>query len=95
MFVAQLSAELNLEHDHILRIIDFESALSFMIMLAAMGLPKSDALRTLINLRGDLLSPREAAIFETSYAGIAPQAALETVASWSASRLSLLTFGLK
>ena len=95
LFVAQLSAELNLEHDHILRIIDFESALSFMIMLAAMGLPKSDALRTLINLRGDLLSPREAAIFETSYAGIAPQAALETVASWSASRLSLLTFGLK
>lgn len=95
LFVAQLSAALNLEHDHILRIMDFESAFAFMIMLAAVALPKPDALKILLDLRGPMLTPREAAVFETSYAGIGTQAALNTVASWSASRLSLLTFGLK
>ncbi len=95
LFVAQLSAELNLQHDHILRIMDFESAFGFMVMLSAIGLPKSDALRILLDLRSQMLTPREAAVFETSYAGLNPQAALEAVASWSASRLSLLTFGLK
>lgn len=95
LFVAQLSAELNLEHDHILRIMDFESAFAFMIMLAAVGVPKSDALQILLDMRGQMLTPREAAVFETKYAGIGTQAGLDTVASWSASRLSLLTFGLK
>lgn len=95
LFAAQLSAKLNLEHDHILRIMDFESAFAFMIMLAAVGISKPDALRILLDLRSQMLTPREAAVFETSYAGIGQQAALDTVAGWSASRLSLLTFGLK
>lgn len=95
LFVAQLGNDLNLEHDHILRVIDFESAFGFMVMLAAMGIPKADALRILIDLRSQMLSPREAAIFEKSYAGIGGEDALEVVASWSASRLSLLTFGLR
>lgn len=95
LFVAQLGNDLNLEHDHILRIMDFESAFGFMVMLAAMGIPKADALRILIDYRSQMLTPREAAIFEKSYAGISAEDALEVVASWSASRLSLLTFGLK
>jgi hypothetical protein len=66
-----------------------------MVMLAAMGIPKADALRILIDLRSQMLTPREAAIFEKSYAGIGAEDALEVVASWSASRLSLLTFGLR
>ena len=95
LFVAQLGDELNLEHDHILRIMDFESAFGFMVMLAAMGIPKSDALRILVDLRSQMLTPREAAIFEKSYAGIDAKDALDVVISWSASRLSLLTFGLR
>ena len=95
LFVAQLSADLNLEHDHILRIMDFESAFAFMVMLAAMDIPKSDALRILVDLRSQMLTPREAALFENAYVQIGVQTALEVVASWSASRLSLLTFGLK
>jgi hypothetical protein len=95
LFVAQLSAILNLQHDHILRIMDFESAFAFMILLAAIGMPKPEALRILLDLRSFALTPREAHVFETSYANISPQLALDTVASWSASRLSLLTFGLK
>ncbi|MFN3619371.1 hypothetical protein [Sphingorhabdus sp.] len=95
LFVAQLSATLNLEHDHILRIMDFESAFAFMIILAAMGISKADALRILLDLRSHTLTQREAHVFETSYAGITRQLALDTVASWSASRLSLLTFGLR
>jgi hypothetical protein len=95
LFVAQLSAELNLEHDHILRIIDFESAVAFMILLASMGIAKAAALRILLDVRCQMLTAREAAIFEANYERISRQDALNTVASWSASRLSLLTFGLK
>lgn len=95
LFVAHLSATLNLEHDHILRIVDFESAFAFMIMLAAMGIAKSDALRILLDLRTPTLTQREASVFETSYASISAQVAHDTVSTWSASRLSLLTFGLK
>jgi len=95
LFVAQLSAELNLEHDHILRIIDFESAVAFMILLAAMGITKAAALPILLDVRCQMLTPREAAIFEANYDRISRQDALNTVTSWSASRLSLLTFGLK
>lgn len=95
LFVAQLSAALSLEHDHILRIIDFESALAFIIVMAAVGISKAAALQILLGLRSQMLSPREAAIFEASYASISKQEALNTVTSWSASRLSLLTFGLK
>jgi hypothetical protein len=95
LFVAQLSAELNLEHDHILRIMDFESALAFMTLIAAVGIPKASALAILLNIRCQMLTPREAAIFEADYENISRQDALNTFASWSASRLSLLTFGLK
>lgn len=95
LFVAQLSGKLNLEHDHILRIMDFESAFGFMVMLAAIGLAKRDALHILLDLRSATLTQREASLFEASYEGIRPHVALDTVASWSASRLSLLTFGLK
>ena len=95
LFVAQLSTDLNLEHDHILRIMDFESAFAFMVMLAAMDIPKAAALQILVNLRSQMLTPREAAVFESTYTQIGVQTALEVVASWSASRLSLLTFGLK
>ena len=95
LFVAQLSNELNLEHDHILRVMDFETAFAFMVMLAAMDIPKAAALQILVNLRSQMLTPREAAMFESTYAQIGAHTALEVVASWSASRLSLLTFGLK
>ena len=35
------------------------------------------------------------AVAPATFVPLSPQAALEAVASWSASRLSLLTFGLK
>jgi hypothetical protein len=74
---------------------DFESAVAFMTLIAAVGIPKASALPILLNIRCHMLTPREAAIFEADYENISRQDALNTVASWSASRLSLLTFGLK
>jgi hypothetical protein len=93
LFVAQLSAELNIGHDHILRLIDFESAFPMMVMLAAASLPKNVALQTMIDLRAQILSPREAALFEAKYTHFIPEMAQQQLSDWSSARLLFLSFG--
>ena len=93
LFVAQLSADLNIGHDHILRMIDFESAFPMMVLLAANGVPKDEALQTMIALRGQILLPREAVLFEAQYVHIIREMAREQLNKWSATRLAFLSFG--
>ena len=93
LFVAHLSADLNIGHDHILRLIDFESAFPMMVMLAAAGVPKGAALKTMIDLRAQILSPREAALFEAEYLHFIPEMAREQLSNWSAARALSLSFG--
>jgi hypothetical protein len=93
LFVAHLSADLNIGHDHILRLIDFESAFPMMVMLAASGAPKGAALKTMIDLRAQILSPREAALFEAEYLHFIPEMAREQLSNWSAARALSLSFG--
>jgi hypothetical protein len=92
LFVAHLSAELNIGHDHILRLIDFESAFPMMVMLAAAGLPKHAALQTMIDLRSQL-SAREAALFEAEYTHFIPEMARQQLSDWSFARSLFLSFG--
>jgi hypothetical protein len=93
LFVAQLSANLNIGHDHILRLIDFESAFPMMVMLAAANLPKDAALRAIIDLRVQILSPREAALFEAEYMHFSPEMARQQLNDWSSARSLFLSFG--
>ncbi|MFN3450788.1 MAG: hypothetical protein ACK4ZE_01405 [Sphingorhabdus sp.] len=95
LFAAQLSADLNIGHDHILRMIDFESAFPMMVLLAADGVPRDDALQIIIDLRGNILTAREAALFETEYAQITPDMARDLLNQWSSARMSVLSFGKK
>lgn len=95
LFAAQLSADLNIGHDHILRMIDFESAFPMMVLLAADGVPRDDALQIIIDLRGNILTAREAALFETEYAQITPVMARDLLNQWSSARMSVLSFGKK
>lgn len=95
LFVAQLSADLNIGHDHILRMIDFESAFPMMVLLAADGVPSDDALQNIIDLRGNILTAREAALFETEYAQITADMARDLLNQWSSARMSVLSFGKK
>lgn len=93
LFVAALSAQVSLDHDHILRIIDFDSALPLIVMLAGAGFPKGDALSLVLGIRTQKLTPREAAFFEAEYAGIDADVARQEIITWAAARSSLLTFG--
>mgnify|MGYP000154907447 CR=1 FL=1 len=93
LFVAHLSANLYIGHDHILRLIDFESAFPMIVMLAAAGLPKDAALQAMIDLRTQILSPREAALFEAEYIHFIPEMAREQLSDWSSARSLFLSFG--
>jgi hypothetical protein len=93
LFVTHLSAELNIGHDHILRLIDFESAFPMMVMLAAADLPKHAALQTMVDLRSQMLSAREAALFEAEYTHFAPETARQQLSDWSSARSLFLSFG--
>ena len=93
LFVAHLGTDLNIGHDHILRLIDFESAFPMMVMLAAAGIPKHVALQTMIDLRSQILSIREAALFEAEYAHFTPEMAGQQLSDWSTARSLFLSFG--
>ena len=93
LFVAHLSADLNIGHDHILRLIDFESAFPMMVMLAAAGFPKHAALQTMIDLRSQILSAREAALFEAEYTHFIPEMAREQLSDPSSARSLFVSFG--
>ncbi len=93
IFVTHLSAGLNIGHDHILRLIDFESAFPMMVMLSAAGLSKDAALQAMIDLRAQILSPREAALFADEYVHLIPEIARAQLSNWTAARLSFLSVG--
>lgn len=93
LFVAHLSTDLNIGHDHILRLIDFESAFPMMVMLAAAGLPKHVALQTMVDLRSQTLSTREATLFEADYAHFIPEMARQQLSDWSSARSLFLSSG--
>jgi hypothetical protein len=93
LFVATLSAQIGLDHDHILRLADCGSAAPLAVVLVAAGLSKEHARANLVLLRGETLTSREAAIFDTSYDLIDRQTAVTTIASWSVARSSYLALG--
>ncbi len=93
LFVAKISADVNLDHDHILRLMDCSSSTPLALILAALGLPKDMASAHLLLLRGQMLTSREAAIFDKYYDSIERQIAIAEISSWSASRSSYLAFG--
>jgi hypothetical protein len=64
-----------------------------MVMLAAANLPKDAALRAIIDLRVQILSPREAALFEAEYMHFSPEMARQQLNDWSSARSLFLSFG--
>jgi hypothetical protein len=46
-----------------------------MVMLAAAGFPEHAALQTMVDLRSQILSAREAALFEAEYTHFTPEMA--------------------
>jgi hypothetical protein len=56
------------------------------------GVWKYDALKAAINLRSQILLPREAALFPAEYAHLIPAMAREQRSYWPATRWSFLSF---
>lgn len=94
LFAAALSAAAGMEHDHVLRIMDLESALPLIVVLACAALPKSSALALLFQLRAQKLTSREAYFFDQCYDKVSSADAAQELAGWAASRSNLLNFGL-
>jgi hypothetical protein len=93
LFIAKISAEVNLDHDHILRLIDSRSLAPLAAMLSALGISKEDASNCLMLLSGQRLTVREAAIFDNSYSLIEHEAVAAEIAAWSISRSNYLALG--
>jgi len=95
LFAAVLSGAAGIDHDHVLRIIDLESALPLIVVLASAAISKSYALALLFQLRARNLTSREAYFFVRSYDQISSAEATREITAWAASRSTLLNLGLK
>jgi hypothetical protein len=63
------------------------------IIFPSAGVSKDDALKAVINLRSQILLPREAALFVAEYAHLISEMAREQRSYGPATRLSFLSFG--
>jgi hypothetical protein len=93
IYVAGISAALDIEHDHVLRLINASSAAPFAVMLAALGVTKDHAIEAMLSLKADTLTPREAALFDQGYGSMERSDALAQVNKWSVARAQFLAFG--
>lgn len=93
LHVATLSTLLELDQDHVVRLIDAGSSAPYAIMLAAAGVAKSDAIEVIFLFRGAALTPREAGIFDVGYPVMEQQDALAEIAQWASARTNYLAFG--
>lgn len=93
LHVAALSAALELDQDHVVRLIDAASSAPYAIMLAAAGVAKSEAIEAIYLFRSAVLTPREAGIFDAGYPVVEQQEALAEIAKWASARTNYLAFG--
>jgi len=93
LHVASLSAKLDLDQDHVVRLIDSGSSAPYAIMLAGAGLPKALAIDAIYLFRSKSLTTREAGIFDAGYDTLDRQDALAEVSRWAAARTNYLAFG--
>jgi hypothetical protein len=93
LHVAALASLLELDEDHVVRLIDAGSSAPYAIMLAAAGVAKSEAIEAIYLFRGAALTPREAGIFDVDYSAMEQQEAFTEIAKWASARTSYLAFG--
>lgn len=93
LHVATLSTLLELDQDHVVRLIDAGSSAPYAIILAAAGVAKSEAIDAIYLFRGAVLTPREAGIFDVGYPAMEQHEALAEIAKWASARTNYLAFG--
>ncbi len=93
LHTAAISALLDLEHDHVLRLIDASSSFPYAILLKAAAVPKAKAIEAIFLLRGDTLSAREAGIIDNGYDLLETASASAEAERWATARAHYLAFG--
>jgi hypothetical protein len=93
LHVAALSTLLELDQDHVVRLIDAGSSAPYATMLAAAGVATSEAIEAIFLFRGAALTPREAGIFDVGYPVMEQKEALAEIAKWASARTNFLAFG--
>jgi hypothetical protein len=93
LHVAAMSAVLDLDHDHVLRLIDAGSCAPYAIMFAAAGTSKSDAVEAIYLFRNEALTAREAGIVDVGYDSLDRSEAMLEIGKWASARTNFLAFG--
>ena len=93
LHIAAMSAALDLDQDHVLRLIDAGSCAPYAIMLAAADIPKFEAIEAIYLFRKEALTPREAGIIDTGYESLNRSDALIEIGNWASARTNFLAFG--
>jgi len=93
LHVAALSKILNLDHDHVVRLIDSGSSTPYAIMLAGAGVAKADAAKAIYTFRGEVITLHEAGIFDASYDSLQQQSVQTEISKWATARTNYLAFG--
>lgn len=92
LYVGYLAHRLELDHDHILHLMDSYSAAPFALLLRAVDTNAENALGRIYRFRSHSLTPRDVALFERGYDRIEPDLAKAEVRSWAMARAQYLIF---
>ena len=93
LFIAAISARIEIDADHILRLFDTSSAAPGAMILRACGLGKEAALSIIYLFRGFQLTPRDVQLFERDYDSIPPETARHEINNWALMRAQFLLSG--
>ncbi len=86
LFTANIAASLDMDHDHVLRLIDGASAAPLATMLRALGVSSDTALTLIYMVKGFSLTPQDIHLFESGYAELSRDDATSEIRQWSAER---------
>jgi hypothetical protein len=90
LFIAWLAQELEIDHDHAVRLAASHSIAPLATMLRAAEVDQERAMAILFLLKGFDLKPVEVNMFEGNYANLDPLKAMQAVHNWRAERARLL-----
>lgn len=86
LFAAGIASSLDMDHDHVLRLIDGASAAPLATMLRALGVSPDAALTLIYMVKAFSLTPQDIHLFENGYAELSRDDAIAEIRQWSAER---------
>jgi hypothetical protein len=92
LYISALAADVGIDHDHVLRLMDAHSCAPFVTVLKARGTLHEDAMAVLILLKGFDLTPREIGVFDEGYNSLPPEMARAEIQRWAIERTTYLAF---